>query len=206
MPCAEVLYFHALWALCYNALMVIQRRVASKYMSRNIVLIGMPTSGKSTVGRRLAKAMDMDFVDTDLLLEKFENKPIQSIVNRRGLAYFRQLEERLLCELQLENHIISTGGSAVYSRAAMRHLSSDGLMIYLKISLPTLSARMSNISTRGLVKMPSYPLARLYKERYALYEDAADQIFDNNTPLTGLRFDALVKQTKAFEKNLRKTT
>lgn len=163
-------------------------------MSRNIVLIGMPASGKSTVGRRLAKVLDLDFIDTDDLLELSENKSIQNIVNRRGLKYFRELEEQILSDLQLDDYVISTGGSAVYSHSAMQHLGRSGLMVYLKISLNTLNARMNNIDSRGLVKMPTYPLARLYNERYALYEEAADLIFDNNSPLTGLRFDALIQQ------------
>ena len=163
-------------------------------MSENIVLIGMPASGKSTVGRRLAKALNMDFIDTDNLLEQAENTSIQNIVNRRGLTYFRRLEEQILSNLRLENHVISTGGSAVYSHAAMQHLSDTGLMVYLKISLQTLNARLNNIDDRGLVKMPTYPLARLYKERYALYKQAADLSFDNSRPLTALRFDELIEQ------------
>jgi len=154
----------------------------------------MPTSGKSTVGRRLAKTMNMNFIDTDDLLEQSENKSIQDIVNRRGLKFFRQLEEQILSNLRLNNYVISTGGSAVYSYAAMQHLSTTGLMVYLKIDLKTLNTRMNNIDTRGLVKMPTYPLARLYNERYTLYEAAADLSFDNNNPLTGLRFDALIQQ------------
>lgn len=163
-------------------------------MSQNIVLIGMPGSGKSTVGRRLARTLNMGFVDTDILLEKVENKAIQDIVERRGLNYFRQLEEQVLSNLWFDNHIISTGGSAVYSKAAMRHLGETGVRVYLQISLKTLNARVNNTGSRGLVKMPTYPLARLYKERYALYQEVADLTFDNNNPLTGLRFDTLIQQ------------
>jgi len=167
-------------------------------MSKNIVLIGMPGSGKSTVGRRLASALRMPFIDTDSMLEKAENKVIQDIVNRRGLQYFRQLEERVLSDLQLDGHIISTGGSAVYSQAAMQHLGENGLRVYLQISLKTMNMRVNNSANRGLVKMPSYPLARLYKERYALYENSADLIFNNNSPMTGVRFNELLQQINRY--------
>lgn len=157
----------------------------------NIVLIGMPGSGKSTLGRRLAALRGYKFVDTDTLIERYENKPIQDIVNFRGLRYLRSVEERVLLDLKLEQHVIATGGSAVYSWPAMTHLAKTGLRVYLEISLPTLLRRVHNTSTRGLVKMPQHPLARLYFERLNLYRQAADLVADNNWPMTALRFDAL---------------
>ena len=163
-------------------------------MNQNIVLIGMPGSGKSTVGRRLASALDMSFIDTDGLLEKAAKTSIQNLVDGRGIHFFRHLEEQVLCDLQLKNHIISTGGSAVYSQAAMQHLSTNGLTICLKISKKTMLAGVNNLDSRGIVKMRSHPLVRLYNERAALYEQAADLTFDNDRPLTALNLNALLQQ------------
>ena len=102
----------------------------------------MPGSGKSTIGKRLAKELGMDFLDTDTLLEKRVNLPIQDIVNLRGLACFRALEESVLTNVVCENTVIATGGSAVYSQAAMQHLGENGKRVYLRISLATMLQRV----------------------------------------------------------------
>ena len=112
----------------------------------NVVLIGMPGCGKSTLGRRLAKIRGMSFVDTDTLIERAEKKSLQDIVNRRGVRYLRQLESHVLSNMTVENTVIATGGSAVYSHAAMRHLGANGVVVYLQISLTTLVQRASNKS------------------------------------------------------------
>jgi len=167
-------------------------------MPENIVLIGMPGSGKSTLGRRLAKLRGLQFVDTDTLIERLENQPIQHIVNYRGVGYLRRMEEEVLLGMQVKNHVIATGGSAVYSAASMKHLKEIAVRVYLKISVATLMRRVSNTDSRGLVKMPQHPLPRLYMERLALYHQAADIEFDNNWPMTALRIDALNKQLDNF--------
>lgn len=155
----------------------------------NIVLIGMPGSGKSTLGKRLAKQRGLSFLDTDKLIEADQNLPIQEIVNLRGVRYLRQIEERVLCALDCERTVIATGGSAVYSEPAMTHLGCGGIRLYLRINLPTLLRRVSNVGSRGLAKLPSHPLVRLYSERLPLYAAAADITLDNNWPLTGVRLD-----------------
>lgn len=160
----------------------------------NIVLIGMPGSGKSTLGRVLAKRLGKRFVDTDTLIEQDQNMPIQTIVSRRGLRFMRRLEERVLCDLELEGYVIATGGSAIYSEKALVKLGEHGVRVYLKISLTTLLKRVRNIDSRGLVKMPSYSLPRLYAERLPLYEAKADIQIDNDRPVTAVGLDALVKK------------
>ena len=153
----------------------------------NIVLIGMPGSGKSTLGKRLATQRGLKFLDADKLIEKDQNLPIQEIVNLRGVRYLRQVEEQVLCTLNCTRTVIATGGSAVFSEAAMAHLGQGGVRLYLRISLPTLLRRVSNVHSRGLAKLPSHPLVRLYTERLPLYAAAADITMDNDWPLTGVR-------------------
>ncbi len=166
--------------------------------STNITLIGMPGSGKSTLGRRLAKLRGMSFVDTDLILEQVENMPIQDIVNRRGVPYLRFLEGVVLSQLDFENHVIATGGSAVYSQKAMDHLGSLGARVYLKISLKTLTMRVNNIGSRGLAKMKSHPLPRLYAERAGLYQNAADIVASNDRPMTAVSLSELNTKLDQF--------
>lgn len=158
----------------------------------------MPGSGKTTLGRRLAKQRGLAFVDTDAMLEQRANMPIQAIVNRRGVRYLRQLEADLLSTLQLNRSVVATGGSAVYSSAAMKHLGSIGARVYLKISLPTLTSRVNNVSSRGLVKMKSHPLPRLYAERIDLYSSAADIIANNDRPISALSMHSLNSELDRF--------
>lgn len=164
----------------------------------NVVLIGMPGCGKSTLGKRLATMRGMSYLDTDSLLEKAENMHIQDIVNRKGVRYLRELESRILSVLDVDNTIIATGGSAVYSDSAMRHLGVDGVIVYLQINLTTLIERVNNVGSRGLAKMKSHPLPRLYAERSDLYLDVADIIIPNNKPISALSIDDLNQQIDDF--------
>ncbi len=164
----------------------------------------MPGSGKSTLGRRLAALRGLKFIDTDTLIERYENKPIQDIVNFRGIRYLRALEEELLLGLQIDRHVVATGGSAVYSPKAMAHMGRIGVRLYLKINLPTLLRRVNNSTSRGLVKMPQHPLPRLYFERLSLYDEAADIVSDNNWPMTAMRVDALIKQLDGYLNSMSK--
>ena len=169
--------------------------------SVNITLIGMPGSGKTTLGRRLANMRGMKFVDTDRVIEQAVNMKIQEIVDRKGVYYLRDLEGDILSGLALKNHVIATGGSAVYSDSAMRHLGSMGALVYLKISLRTLTRRVNNESSRGLAKMKSHSLPRLYNERVALYEAAADITVSNDLPMTAVGLGGLNKQLDGFFMN-----
>ena len=140
----------------------------------NIILIGMPGSGKSTVGVLLARAMSHDFVDTDLLIQSAEGRSLQDIVNAQGYLALRAIEERVLLQLNVRNHVIATGGSAVYSDCAMSHLKRDGIAVFLDVPLAELKRRLGDFSRRGVAKRPLQSFAELYEERRALYLKYAD--------------------------------
>jgi shikimate kinase len=137
-------------------------------------MIGMPGSGKSTVGVILAKKASLDFVDTDLLIQRSEERTLQDIVDRDGYAVLRKIEESILLDLCVRNHVIATGGSAVYSDMAMAHLKSDGVVIFLDVDMGTLKSRIPDFSTRGLAKRPEQSFAELFEERFGLYTKYAD--------------------------------
>lgn len=143
-------------------------------MSSNIVLIGMPGSGKSTVGVILAKKTMKDFVDTDILIQKSQARPLQDIVDKDGYLALREIEETVLLDLNVHNHVVSTGGSAVYGERAMAHLKSSGIAVFLDVTLDTLEARVPDFSTRGLAKRPDQSFEELFAERNALYRRYAD--------------------------------
>lgn len=140
----------------------------------NIVLIGMPGCGKSTVGVMLAKLKAYDFIDTDLLIQSSEQRTLQDIVDSEGHQSLRKIEEKVLLSLDLKHHVIATGGSAVYSEAAMAHLTSTGTIVFLDVDLATLEARVYNYRTRGLAKRPEQSLADLFDERAKLYTAFAE--------------------------------
>ncbi len=147
----------------------------------NLVLIGMPGSGKSTIGVILAKRTSHDFVDTDVLIQSLEHRSLQSIMDSEGYMKLREIEARVLQSINLENHIISTGGSVVYSDAAMQHLRSNGTTIYLDVSLDTLRARITDYETRGIAKRPEQSFADLFEERALLYRKYADVTIKGDT-------------------------
>ncbi len=140
----------------------------------NIVLIGMPGAGKSTIGVLLAKATARDFVDTDLLIQSREERPLQHIVDTHGHMVLRDIEESVLLDLHVHGHVIATGGSAAYSHAAMMHLKRNGIIVFLDVDLATLESRIHDYATRGLAKRPEQSFAELFAEREALYRKYAD--------------------------------
>lgn len=142
----------------------------------NVVLIGMPGSGKSTVGVVLAKQTARGFIDTDVVIQTQEERPLQDIVDKDGYMALRNIEEQVLLRLSLRNHVIATGGSAVYSDSAMRHLKNSGTVVLLDVALPTLESRVADYSTRGLAKAPGQTFAELYLERRPLYLKYADLV------------------------------
>ncbi len=149
-----------------------------KNSTTNLVLIGMPGAGKSTVGVLLAKASTRDFIDTDVLIQSHAGRSLQEIVDREGHLALRALEERVLLDLNITRHVIATGGSAPYSHAAMDRLKQNGIVIFLWVDQNTLLQRIGDFSGRGLAKRPDQSFQELYAEREALYERYADVTVD----------------------------
>lgn len=144
----------------------------------NIVLIGMPGSGKSTVGVILAKEAAMGFVDTDLLIQTDQGRSLQAILDSDGHMALRRIEASILCSLNLRHRVIATGGSAVYSQAAMAHLKQSGVAVFLDVDLATIRKRVDNFDTRGIAKRPDQSMEELFQERHALYTRHADITVD----------------------------
>ena len=151
----------------------------------NIVLIGMPGAGKSTLGIVLAKILNKDFVDADLLIQNQSDKTLQKIIDALGPEGFIEVENAVLSGISATNSVISTGGSAIYSDAAMRHLAEIGTIVYLQISYDSLKTRLGDLQERGVVLKNgvSMSLHDLYDERKPLYEKYA-QITVNVDDLT----------------------
>jgi len=141
---------------------------------RNIVLIGMPGAGKSTVGVILAKSLGMRFIDTDILIQERTGRMLQAILDEDGPDAFGRIEEETVLSLHAEHAVIATGGSVVCSEAAMAHLKAGGMVVYLEISYDEMERRLKNITTRGIVLLPGQSLRGMYDERVPLYERYAD--------------------------------
>lgn len=148
----------------------------------NIVLIGMPGAGKSTLGIVLAKIMNKDFIDADLVIQNQCDKTLQKLIDACGPEGFIQVENEILSDLQAQNSIIATGGSAVYSDEAMRHLAEIGTIVYLQISYDQLVSRLSDLQERGVVLKGGIgmSLRELFDERKPLYERYAQITVDVN--------------------------
>lgn len=145
---------------------------------KNIVLIGMPGTGKSTIGVLLAKSLLMDFCDTDLIIQKKYSKPLCEIIADIGTEGFIRAEDEILSEIELTNTVIATGGSAVYGESAMKNLQSNGITVYLDTLLTELEKRLLNIHTRGVAMKEGTTLGDLFKEREPLYQKYADITVD----------------------------
>ena len=143
-------------------------------MKDNIVLIGMPGVGKSTVGVILAKMIGYQFTDADLLIQKQEGKLLHEIIAEKGTDGFIEIEERVNASIEASHTIIATGGSVVYGKKAMEHLSCIGTVVYLKVPYDTLEKRLEDIKGRGVVLKEGQTFRTLYDERTPLYEKYAD--------------------------------
>ncbi|MBQ9517373.1 MAG: shikimate kinase [Eubacterium sp.] len=160
----------------------------------NIILIGMPGSGKSTCGVLAAKALLKNFYDTDLLLQGLEQNRLQDIINGRGIDYFLAAEEKAIISLQLEATVIATGGSVIYSEKAMNHLRSMGKVIYLHLDYDTMVHRISNITTRGVVLKNGTTLQDMYTERLPLYKKYADCVIECSGNTVEQTVEQIVKE------------
>ncbi len=136
----------------------------------NIILIGMPGSGKSTVGVLLAKALGYSFEDVDLVISRRAGKPLQKILDEDGLDSFLTLEEAVGSTLAADHTVIATGGSMVLSDAAMAHLQTMGMVVYIDVPFAEIERRVTNIRTRGIAFHKNETLADVYRERQPLYE------------------------------------
>ena len=144
----------------------------------NIILIGMPGVGKSTLGVLLAKQLSKTFVDTDLLIQQRQKTTLQAIVDKNGYMRLREVEEDEIVRLREHNAVIATGGSAVYSEEAMNHMRENGIIIYLKLGMHELLKRINDYDTRGLAKPKDQSFEGMYKERTALYEKYGEFVVD----------------------------
>ena len=144
----------------------------------NIVLIGMPGVGKSTIGVVLAKVLGYQFVDADLLIQEAEGKLLSELIEEHGTNGFIEIENRVNSQIQTHRSVIATGGSVVYGKEAMEHLKSIGTVVYLKQNLRVLQRRLRNLKGRGVVLKEGQTLVDLYKERTVLYEKYADITVD----------------------------
>ena len=133
-------------------------------MKNNITLIGMPGSGKSTVGVVLAKRLGRRFVDSDLVIQEAEGKLLHEIISEKGIDGFLAVENKINSELEPEHSVIATGGSVVYGKEAMEHLSEIGTVIYLKLDLDSLSKRLGSLEKRGVVLKDGQTLEDLFNE------------------------------------------
>lgn len=141
---------------------------------KNISLIGMPAVGKSTVGKLLSQKAGFHFLDADHLIQSKEQKTLAQIISDKGLDQFLKIEANHIMSIECANHVIATGGSAVYSPKAMEHLSNNSTIVYLAIDLSTLVTRLSNMTSRGVAITPGKSIEDLYKERTPLYDRYCD--------------------------------
>ena len=143
-------------------------------MKSNIILIGMPGSGKTTVGRELSRLTGKPQADGDSIIEDADGRKLQEIIDAEGTDYFKSLEGDVLSNLSYENYIISPGGSAIYYPKAMDHLLKIGHVVYLNVKFPEIQKRVTNLESRGIVFKPNQTFEDLYHERTPLYAKYAE--------------------------------
>ncbi len=144
----------------------------------NVILIGMPGVGKSTVGVVLAKKLGYSFTDSDLVIQQETGKLLHQLIEEKGEAGFLMLENEINASLSMDHHVIATGGSAVYGKEAMTHLGKTGCMVYLKLPYEELQERLGDLRERGVVLKEGFTLYDLFEERSPLYEKYADITVD----------------------------
>ena len=163
-------------------------------MKENIVLIGMPGAGKSTVGVVLAKRLGLSFLDSDLCI-------LHEIIEKEGLDGFNEIENQVNASIDVKRTIIATGGSAVYGKEAMQHLHEIGAVFYLKLSYEELKNRLGDLSERGVSIRKGQTLLDLYEERKPLYEKYADYVVDCEEK--SIR-EVVEEMTKLWKKEIKK--
>ncbi len=149
-------------------------------MKNNIILIGMPGSGKSTVGVVLAKCLGYKFVDSDLVIQEKYGKRLHQLIEENGVEGFWKIENDVNVTLNVTDSVVATGGSAIYGKLAMEHLSEIGTVVYLQLTLDEVADRLGDLNARGVTLQPGQDLKDLYEERTPLYEKYAHIIIDCN--------------------------
>ncbi|MCD7751600.1 MAG: shikimate kinase [Lachnospiraceae bacterium] len=144
----------------------------------NIILIGMPGAGKSTVGVVLAKRLGHRFLDSDLVIQERTGKLLHQLIEIHGLEGFLRIENQVNASLDCDGYVIATGGSAVYGLEAMDHLKDIGIVVYLKLSYREIEERLGDLNARGVAMKPNQTLLSLYEERCPLYEQQADLVVE----------------------------
>ncbi|NLW73838.1 MAG: shikimate kinase [Clostridiales bacterium] len=167
-------------------------------MKSNIVLIGMSGAGKSTLGVLLAKALGMDFIDTDILIQQRESRLLQQIIDEDGIDRFLEIEEATILKLDIKNCVVATGGSVIYSDTAMRALKKQGVAVYLYVGFEEIRRRLADIKTRGIVMHGSASLYDIYTERLPLYEKYGDIKVDCTSRRVEESVEQLVREIKRF--------
>lgn len=140
----------------------------------NLVLIGMPACGKSTVGVIAAKLLGYSFIDADLVLQQREGRLLQQIIDTDGTSALLEAEQNALISIDTDDAVIATGGSAVYSPSGMEHLKQNAVIAYINVSFEDIVSRLSNLDSRGVAGAKDKSLAEIYAERVPLYERYAD--------------------------------
>ena len=169
-------------------------------MKDNIVLIGMPGVGKSTIGVILAKILGYKFIDADLLIQEKHGKLLKDIIAERGIEGFIQVENDVNKSIDTHRAVIATGGSVVYGQEAMEHLSEIATVIYLKLELGALKRRLGNLTKRGVVLHKGQTLKDLYDERIPLYEKYSDIIVDEHRCTVEQTVQKIVDKLEEYEK------
>lgn len=160
-------------------------------MKNNIVLIGMPAAGKSTVGVLLAKRLGYSFIDVDIVIQEKEKRLLKDIIQAEGMDGFMAVENRVNAELKTENAVIAPGGSVIYGKEAMENLKALGTVVYLKISFKELTSRLGDVVDRGVVLKEGMTLQDLYEERIRYFEQYADITIDEKGKSMGDVVDEL---------------
>lgn len=160
-------------------------------MKSNITLIGMPASGKSTIGVLLAKRLGYSFVDVDIVIQEKTGKLLREIIAQEGIEGFLRVEEQVNAELKVRHSVIAPGGSVVYGNRAMAHLKEISQVVYLKLTYEELKRRLGDLMDRGVILKPGMTLEDLYRERCPLYERYADITVSEGTGGPGAVVDEL---------------
>jgi len=149
-------------------------------MKSNLTLIGMPGAGKSTIGIILAKNLSLGFMDTDVLIQINQQMPLQQIIDESDHLNLRVIEEKEILKINIENHVIATGGSVVYSEKAMAHLQNISTIIFLDVNFEKIRKRINNFATRGIAKAKNQTFKDLFEERQILYKKYAEMTINCN--------------------------